>query len=78
MSYYIHSSDQKLPDKARLGAGTLARLAELQLKERLSVDVLVAKAVQSYFESVFIQNNNINGGNNGRNKEETTEGVGQY
>jgi hypothetical protein len=78
VSYYIHSSDQKLPDKARLGAGTLARLAELQLKERLSVDVLVAKAVQSYFESVFIQkNNNVNGGNNGRNKEKT-EGVGQY
>jgi hypothetical protein len=75
MSYYIHSADQRLPDKARLGAGTLARLAEIQLEERLSVDVIVARAVEHYFKTAFKQNNN--GGIHGRNKE-TTEGVGQH
>lgn len=73
MSYYIHNANQRLPDKARLGVGTLARLAEIQLAERLSVDVMVARAVEHYFKTAFKENNNNNGGIHGRKETEGSE-----
>lgn len=73
MTYYVHSADQRLPNKARLGQGTLNRLAEIQLIEKLSVDVIVARCVQHYFDTV-IQQEQTTRGFNGQIKE--TEGVG--
>lgn len=74
MAYYVHNADQRLPDKARLGVGTLSRLAEIQMEERLSVDVLVARAVEHYFRTAF-KNKNNNGGTHGRKE---TEGIEQH
>lgn len=39
-----------MPDRARLGLGTLDLLAQIQTVERGSVDVLVARAVDMYFQ----------------------------
>lgn len=72
--YYVEGSDQRLPDKARLGQRTLATLAEIQAVERVSVDVLVAKTIDHYYRTVFTKNNNI-GGNYGRKE---TEGIEQH
>jgi hypothetical protein len=39
-----------LPDRARLGLGTLDLLAQIQKVERGSVDALVARAVAMYYQ----------------------------
>lgn len=39
-----------MPDRARLGLGTLELLAQIQTVERGSVDALVARAVAMYFQ----------------------------
>lgn len=75
MTYYVHSADQRLPNKARLGQGTLSRLAEIQLVEKLSVDVIVARCVQHYFDTVTQQQEQITRGIYGRKE---TEGIEQH
>ncbi len=39
-----------IPDRARLGLGTLDLLAQIQKVEQGSVDALVARAVATYFQ----------------------------
>jgi hypothetical protein len=67
MSYYQHDANQRLPDRARLGQGTLGLLAQIQAVEKISVDVIVAKAVQSYFEKLKLQEKRM-GDTNGQEK----------
>lgn len=50
MTYQQHNVRNRLPDKARLGLGTLDLLAQIQTVEQGSVDALVARAVAKYHQ----------------------------
>jgi hypothetical protein len=50
MTYQQHNVGHRLPDKARLGLGTLDLLSQIQSVERGSVDALVARAVAMYYQ----------------------------
>jgi hypothetical protein len=42
-----------IPDRARLGLGTINLLAQLQSAEHASIDALVARAVALYHRETF-------------------------
>lgn len=50
MTYQQHNVRNRLPDKARLGLGTMDLLAQIQTFEQGSVDALVARAVAMYHQ----------------------------
>ena len=49
MSYSNNNRNTHLPDRARLGLGTLDLLAQIQTVESGSVDALVARAIALYY-----------------------------
>ena len=77
MTYCQHNVGPRLPDKARLGLGTLDLLAQIQLVERGSVDALVARAVAMYYQQhpqrKYLEEEQQKAGDmNGREKGNTT------
>lgn len=66
-----------MPDRARLGLGTLELLVQIQTVERGSVDALVARAVAMYFQQhpqrkYLEQEQQKEGDMNGQDKGNTT------
>ncbi|CAB5222499.1 hypothetical protein UFOVP371_12 [uncultured Caudovirales phage] len=45
-----------IPDRARLGLGTMQLLSQLQTLEKVSVDALVARAVAMYHQQQIQKN----------------------